>query len=104
MLSIADNENEQMNNQIVDFVKKCGEITMKMMISDPPLLFDCNSIGQKIMFNQHKQDSMDGFIKVNEECFAILPPVYKLIASSQPLQESKTHKAQQNGAMKQQLL
>lgn len=40
VLAIADNENEQLNQQIVEFIKKCGEITLKMMISDPPLIFD----------------------------------------------------------------
>lgn len=49
-----------------------------MMISDPPLLFDIDSIGQKVNFNQHKQESLDGFIKANEECYIILPSVYKL--------------------------
>lgn len=48
------------------------------MISDPPLLFDIDSIGQKVNFNQHKQESLDGFIKANEECYIILPSVYKL--------------------------
>lgn len=48
------------------------------MISDPPLLFDLDSIGQKVTFNQHKQDSLDGFIKASEECYIILPSVYKL--------------------------
>jgi len=45
VLAIAENENEQMNQQIVDFVNKCGEICMMMMISDPPLVFDCRQIG-----------------------------------------------------------
>ena len=53
-----------------------------MMISDPPLLFDIKSIGQKVLFNQHKQDSLDGFIKSGEECFSILPNVYKLSQSN----------------------
>lgn len=76
---------------------KCGEITLKMMISDPPLVFDIRQIGQKVIFNQHKQDSMDGFIKTNEECLSILPPVYKLIPASSPStqadseQENKPH-------------
>ena len=52
-----------------------------MMISDPPMLFDCRYIGQKVQFNQHKQDSLDGFIKAGEDCFVILPPVFKLINS-----------------------
>jgi len=45
VLSIADNENEHMNQQIMEFITKCGEITMKMMISDPPLILDCRQIG-----------------------------------------------------------
>ena len=73
----------------MDFVKKCGEITMKMMISDPPLLFDCTAIGHKVAFSQHKQDSLDGFIKAGEECFVILPPVYKLTASAQVVDQKK---------------
>lgn len=40
VLAIADNENELLNQQIVEFIKKCGEIALKMMISDPPLIFD----------------------------------------------------------------
>lgn len=63
VLSIADNENEEINNQIVKFIQKFGEIALQMMISDPPLLFDFRQIGQKVQFNQHKQDSLDGFIK-----------------------------------------
>lgn len=47
------------------------------MISDPPLLFDFRHLGQKIKFSQYKHDSLDGFIKVDEECLVILPPVYK---------------------------
>ena len=53
-----------------------------MMISDPPLLFDIRQIGQQVKFNQHKQDSLDGFIKSNDDCFSILPSVYKLSVSS----------------------
>ena len=49
------------------------------MISDPPLLFDFRQIGQKVQFNQHKQDSLDGFIKSGEDCLIIMPCVYKLI-------------------------
>ena len=48
------------------------------MISDPPLLFDFSKLGVKVSFNQHKQDSLDGFIKTGEECFVIVPPLYKL--------------------------
>ena len=48
-----------------------------MLISDPPLVFDLKRIGEKVQFNQFKYDSMDGFIKNNEDCFIILPSVHK---------------------------
>lgn len=47
------------------------------MISDPPLVFDLKRIGEKVQFNQYKYDSMDGFIKNNEDCFIILPSLHK---------------------------
>jgi len=40
VLAIADNESEEINGQIIDFISKFGEIALKMMISDPPLIFD----------------------------------------------------------------
>jgi hypothetical protein len=48
-----------------------------MLVSDPPLVFDLKRIGEKVTFNQYKYDSMDGFIKVNDECLVILPAVHK---------------------------
>lgn len=79
VLAIADNENENINNQIVSFLSKFGEVALQMMISDPPLLFDFQKIGQKVNFNQYKQESLDGFIKTGEDCLVILPSVHKLI-------------------------
>ena len=51
VLAIADNENEAINSQIVQFLNKLGEVALQMMISDPPLLFDFQKIGQKVNFN-----------------------------------------------------
>ena len=48
-----------------------------MLVSDPPIVYDFKRIGEKVMFNQFKFDSLDGFIKVNEECLIILPSVHK---------------------------
>lgn len=48
-----------------------------MLVSDPPIVFDMKRIGEKVQFNQFKYDSMDGFIKSNEECLIILPSVHK---------------------------
>ena len=49
-----------------------------MHISDPPITFDLKRIGEKVQFNQYKFDSMDGFIKNNDDCLVILPSVHKL--------------------------
>lgn len=62
---------------IVDFIKKVGEIAFQMLVSDPPIMFDVKRIGEKVQFNQFKYDSMDGFIKTNDECLIILPAVHK---------------------------
>lgn len=86
VLAIADNENEAINSQIVQFLNKLGEVALQMMISDPPLLFDFQKIGQKVNFNQYKQESLDGFIKTGEECLVILPPVHKLIPAQSQFQ------------------
>ena len=51
VLAIGENEDEDMNNQITEFIRKSGEIIIKMMISDPPLLFDCKQIGAKVNFS-----------------------------------------------------
>ena len=48
MLAISDNESEDVNNQIIEFIQKFGELSLKMMISDPPLVFDFNQIGKKV--------------------------------------------------------
>mmetsp|Transcript_4150 Transcript_4150/g.7029 ORF Transcript_4150/g.7029 Transcript_4150/m.7029 type:complete len:89 (+) Transcript_4150:452-718(+) len=79
VLAIAENESEDINGQIEQFVQKFGELALKMLISDPALCFDFRWIGQKVQFNQHKQDSLDGFIKQGEDCLVILPPVYKYL-------------------------
>jgi|TARA_B110000305_G_C19322702_1_gene579757 hypothetical protein len=54
VLAIADNESEEVNQQIMDFIKKFGELALQMIISDPPFLFNVDELGQKINFNQHK--------------------------------------------------
>lgn len=76
VLSIAD-EAPNINQGIVTFLKKLGEVAFQMMISDPPIVFDLKRIGEKVQFNQYKFDSLDGFIKTNDECLIILPSVHK---------------------------
>jgi hypothetical protein len=76
VLSISD-EAPSVNLGIVTFLKKLGEVAFQMMISDPPIVFDLKRIGEKVQFNQYKFDSLDGFIKTNEECLIIMPSVHK---------------------------
>ncbi|CDW84282.1 UNKNOWN [Stylonychia lemnae] len=75
-LSIGD-EQKHINQAITDFIKKIGEVAFQMLVSDPPIVFDIKRIGEKVQFNSFKYDSMDGFIKGNEECLIILPSVHK---------------------------
>ena len=51
VLAINDNENEEVNKQIVEFIRKFGEIALQMIISETPLLVDLRAIGQKVPFN-----------------------------------------------------
>lgn len=53
-----------------------------MLISDPPLIFDLSTIGEKVLYNQYKHESMDGFVKQNEECYIILPSVLKHVSGN----------------------
>ena len=76
VLSISD-ESPSVNQGIVTFLKKLGEVAFQMLISDPPIVFDIKRIGEKVQFNQYKFDSLDSFIKTNEECLIILPSVHK---------------------------
>lgn len=55
-----------------------------MVISDPPVCLDLASVGQKVRYNQYKYESMDGFVKQDEECFIILPSVHKQAAIPPP--------------------
>jgi hypothetical protein len=56
-----------------------------MFISDPPLAFDMSRIGEKVVFNSTRQESIDGFIKNKQECVVILPPVLKMGGSGEVL-------------------
>lgn len=81
-MSIQDGDTAA-TTQIAKFVSKVAEIAFKMVISDPPLCLDLISIGQKVRFNQYKYESMDGFVKQDEECFIILPSVHKQVTPPQ---------------------
>ena len=75
-MSIADGE-ASTTKLIETFIAKMGEILFQMVISDPPICMDMASIGQKVRFNQYKYETIDGFMKAEEECIIILPSVHK---------------------------
>lgn len=76
VLSISDGA-PHVNKGIVTFIKKLGEVSFQMLVSDPLIVFDSKRIGEKVQFNQYKYDSLDGFIKSNDECLIVLPSVHK---------------------------
>lgn len=74
-LSLMDCSKEA-NDMIVEFLKQTLETFFFSHISDPPFLLDIGAIGTKVIFNQAKHVSMDGFLAPKTECYIILPPVY----------------------------
>lgn len=54
-----------------------------MAISDPGLCMDLNAIGQKVHYTQFKFDTLDGFVKQDEECVIVLPSVHKQATSKE---------------------
>ncbi len=76
-LSIGD-EGPPQNQAIIDYLRKLAEVIFQMYVSDPPLVFDMKRIGEKVQFNQFKFESIDGFIRNNEDCLIILPALHKL--------------------------
>jgi hypothetical protein len=76
-LKLKDDDPVTANKIIFDFLKKCCEIYFFCHISDPPINFDISVVGQKVLFNSLKHDSVDGFIKQKHECIVILPSCHK---------------------------
>lgn len=76
-LKLQEDDTTIANNMIIDFLKKCAEIFFFCHTSDPPIVFDISTIGQKVFFNQSKFESMDGFIPLKKESLIILPACYK---------------------------
>lgn len=75
-------EDPAANKTILEFLKKCCELYFFCHVSDPQVFIDLNNIGQKILFNSMKYESVDGFIKQKHECVIILPSCYKVNSSS----------------------
>jgi len=75
-------ENPKTNREIFEFLKKCCEILFFCHVSDPQVIIEINSIGQKVLFNNMKHDSVDGFIKQKHDCITILPHVFKANTNS----------------------
>ena len=53
------------------------ELTLCYYASDPPMFCEIDAIGKKISFNVLKHECLDGFVKQRQECYVLLPPVYK---------------------------
>ncbi len=75
-LKLRDEE-PSANLMIAEFLKKALEIFFFCYISDPVILFDIETLGDKVLYNNIKHDSVDGFIKVKHECIVIIPASYK---------------------------
>ena len=52
-----------------------------------------------MQFNQYKYDSLDGFIKANEQCFIILPSVHKMNITKSGTQAAPNGSASNLGEM-----
>lgn len=76
-LCIAEGQDETINQQIVDFSRKCARVLVQITVSEPALEMELTQIGQKVAYNSFKHDSVDGFIKANEECLVVMPQVTK---------------------------
>jgi hypothetical protein len=88
-LKLRDEE-PSANICIVEFIKKSLELFFLCYISDPIIIIDIESLGDKISYSGIKHDSLDGFIKPKHECVVIIPAGYK----SNILQENMVLKSQ----------
>jgi hypothetical protein len=75
-LKLRDEE-PSANLIIVEFLKKAIELLFLCYISDPLIMFDVETLGDRISYSMSKHDSLDGFIKVKHECLIIIPAGYK---------------------------
>jgi len=50
VLSIAD-DSQAVNDAIVEFVQKVGEVAFQTVVCEPQLVFDIKRIGEKVQFN-----------------------------------------------------
>jgi len=76
-LCIADGLDEAINKQVVDFSHKSARVLMQIHVSEPPLELEMAQIGQQVLFNSFKHDSVDGFIKGGQDCLIVLPQISK---------------------------
>lgn len=47
VLSIGD-EQKAVNDAIVDFIQRVGEVAFQTVVSEPPLIFDHKKVGEKV--------------------------------------------------------
>lgn len=81
-LKLRDEE-PSANLIIVEFLRKAIEIFFLSYISDPVVLFDIESLGDKVLYSNIKHDSLDGFIKLKHECQVIIPSSFKSTISQE---------------------
>jgi hypothetical protein len=62
---------------ILEFLKKACEMSFFCHVSEPQITIDISTIGQNVLFNSTKHDSVDGFIKQKHECVIILPSCHR---------------------------
>lgn len=50
---------------------------MLLYISDPPFSCQHTQIGDEVPYNSLYQEPIDGFLRNNDQCIIILPPILK---------------------------
>lgn len=70
-------EDPSANNMVAEFLKKSAVVFFFCHISDPLIKIDINTIGDTVLFNSTKHETIDGFAKTKHECIVLLPGCYK---------------------------
>ena len=80
-LEIGEKRKTMMVEMIKEFIAQAGEVCFQMAISDPALCMDMSLFGQEVKYSSRYQ-SLDGFIKQNEDCVVILPSIHKVSSAA----------------------
>ncbi len=66
-------KNENVDNEIIIFIKKAMEIIFQCYVNQPKIYFDINRFGNQVHFNKSKYDEFFGEISDKDYCNVILP-------------------------------